>query len=61
MKLKVKSLGLDLLDYDACSTLWVRSWDDYVEFVRSEEYRVLAADTKHFMDVEGGGIKVMAG
>ncbi|KAF2265499.1 hypothetical protein CC78DRAFT_461048 [Lojkania enalia] len=38
MKEKVKSLGMELLDYDACSSIWVRSWEDWEKFSTSDEY-----------------------
>lgn len=34
MKEKVKSTGADLLDYDGCSELWVKSWDDWAKFAK---------------------------
>ncbi|ORY06914.1 EthD domain-domain-containing protein [Clohesyomyces aquaticus] len=62
MKEKIKSFGMELLDYDACSQIWVKSWDDWEKFVTSPEYAAaLMPDTEHFMDVKGEGIKVMAG
>lgn len=39
MKEKLKSLGMEVLDYDACSTLWVRKWEDWIDFVSSPEYQ----------------------
>lgn len=39
MKDKVRSLGMEVLDYDACSTIWVRRWEDWVEFASSAEYQ----------------------
>lgn len=60
MKAKAKSLGMDLLDYDGCSTLWFRNWDDAERFFNSSEYGALADDCKHFMDTSNG-IKMMAG
>ncbi|KAF2790606.1 hypothetical protein K505DRAFT_250817 [Melanomma pulvis-pyrius CBS 109.77] len=38
MKKKIQDLGMDLLDYDACSTIWVRSWEDWERFSGSPEY-----------------------
>ncbi|KAF2492443.1 hypothetical protein BU16DRAFT_515406 [Lophium mytilinum] len=38
MKEKVKSLGMDLLDYDGCSQIWVKSWDDWEKFFTSPQY-----------------------
>lgn len=61
VKEMIKSLGMELLDYDACSQIWVKSWDDWVEFASSPEYAAaLMPDCAHFMDI-ASGIKVMAG
>ncbi|KAF2095597.1 hypothetical protein NA57DRAFT_79315 [Rhizodiscina lignyota] len=61
-KEKVKALGMDLLDFDGCSEIWVKSWDDWERFFKSPEYAAaLAPDCDHFMDVAGAGIKCMAG
>lgn len=60
MKAKVKSLGMDLLDYDGCSTLWFRNWTDAEKFFTSPQYTSLAADCAHFMDTSKG-IKMLAG
>lgn len=61
MKKKVQALGMEVLDYDACSQIWVKSWDDWVEFASSAEYSAaLMPDGANFMDVTAG-IKVMAG
>lgn len=32
MKEKAKSLGLVHVDFDGCSEIWVRSWDDWMSF-----------------------------
>jgi hypothetical protein len=78
MKKKVQELGMEvklsihayskylltsqLLNYDACSQIWVRNWDDWVEFASSPEYvAALMPDADHFMDYKKSGIKVMAG
>ncbi|KAH7377327.1 hypothetical protein BKA66DRAFT_572128 [Pyrenochaeta sp. MPI-SDFR-AT-0127] len=62
MKERVKSLGMEVLDYDACSTIWVRRWEDWIEFASSAEYQAaLMPDADHFMDYKTSGIKVMAG
>jgi hypothetical protein len=53
-------MGMDVLDYDGCSTLWVKSWDDAEKFFSSPEYGNLFADCANFMDT-ASGIKVMAG
>ncbi|KAF2708022.1 hypothetical protein K504DRAFT_534709 [Pleomassaria siparia CBS 279.74] len=52
---------MDLLDFDACSTLWMKSWDDWGRFSTSPEYAAaLMPDAGNFMDINFG-IKVMAG
>ena len=38
MKKKLKSLGMEVLDYDACSTIWVKDWGDWERFSTSPEY-----------------------
>lgn len=60
VKARANKLGMDLLDYDGCSTLWLKCWEDVEAFFSSAEYRSLAADCVHFMDTSKG-IKVMAG
>lgn len=60
MKDRAKAMGMELLDYDGCSTLWFRSWRDAEAFFTSPEYAALAADCKHFMDT-GRGVKAMIG
>ncbi|KAF2737735.1 hypothetical protein EJ04DRAFT_430505, partial [Polyplosphaeria fusca] len=61
-KKKVQSLGMELLDYDACSTIWVKSWEDWERFSSSPEYKkALMPDADHFMDYKTSGIKVFAG
>lgn len=40
MKAKVQSfgyMGIELLDYEGCSTLWFRNWDDAEKFFTSPE------------------------
>ena len=32
MKEKANSLGLEHLDFDGCSEIWVKSWDDWMRF-----------------------------
>jgi hypothetical protein len=58
-KATVQRVGHKLLDFDGCSTMWVRSWDDYERFITSTEYAGLAADCDHFLDVDT--ITVFAG
>lgn len=47
MKEKVKSLGMEVLEYDACSTIWVKTWEDWVEFSSSEEYQAGESLLRH--------------
>lgn len=49
-KEKAKSLGLEHMDYDGCSELWVEKWEDIAAFFGSEEYkRVMQPDCPNFM------------
>ncbi|KAF2664302.1 hypothetical protein BT63DRAFT_444057 [Microthyrium microscopicum] len=58
-KEKVKSMGMDLMDVDGCSEIWVKDWDSWERFLNSPEYaKALGPDCKNFM---GSTIKVMAG
>jgi hypothetical protein len=62
MKEKLKSLGMEVLDFDACSTIWVKDWESWEKFSSSPEYAAaLMPDADHFMDYKTSGIKVMAG
>jgi len=62
MKTKLQELGMEVLDYDGCSQIWVKSWEDWIEFASSPEYAAaLMPDADHFMDYKASGIKVMAG
>jgi hypothetical protein len=38
MKAKIEALGMEVLEYDACSQVWVKSWDDWEKFSTSPEY-----------------------
>jgi len=38
LKEKAKELGLPQLEYDGCSDLYVKSWDDWMKFCKSPEY-----------------------
>jgi len=61
LKGKLKELGMDVLEYDACSQIWVRKWEDWEAFAGSDEYRAaLMPDAEKFMNLEKG-IQVMAG
>ncbi|PYH95282.1 hypothetical protein BO71DRAFT_323512, partial [Aspergillus ellipticus CBS 707.79] len=52
MKDQARSLGMNVLEYDACAQMWVRSWDDWVAFHNSEEYAsALADDCRLFMQL----------
>ncbi|KAF9889462.1 hypothetical protein FE257_007364 [Aspergillus nanangensis] len=48
MKERARSLGENVLDYDGCAQLWVRSWDDWMEFYNSEEYAAALSDDCHY-------------
>ena len=54
-----KASGMDVLDYDGCSTLWFHTWEEAQTFWKSPEYAELASDCDHFMDKNG--IKMFAG
>lgn len=51
MKEKAKILtGIKMLEFDGCSEIWVKSWEDWVRFFSSEEYnRAMSPDCKYFM------------
>lgn len=50
MKERARSLAEGVLNYDACAQLWVRTWDDWLAFSSSEEYKsALADDCQLFM------------
>lgn len=50
MKARAQSLGKSTLDYDACAEIWVRTWDDYMDFYTSKEYAAsLSKDCDLFM------------
>ena len=38
MKEKAKELGLPQLEYDGCSDIYVKSWDEWMRFYKSPEY-----------------------
>lgn len=47
--------------WDACSELYVRKWDDYVRFTASDEFaKVLGPDGAKFVDLEKG-LRVLVG
>ncbi|KAK4941428.1 hypothetical protein LTR10_018697 [Elasticomyces elasticus] len=50
LKEKAKELGLPQLEYDGCSDLYVKSWDDWMKFCKSPEYTaVMNPDAIYFM------------
>ena len=55
--------GMDLtvLDYDACTTMWVRDWDDLERFHLSDDFKKLQVDCQAFMDLTPGSLKAMVG
>ena len=49
------------MDFDGCSTLWFKAWEDFESFFTSPDYEgKLTDDCKRFMDEEAG-INVFAG
>jgi len=59
LKEKAESLGIPLLDFDGCSTIYVKEWDDWMRFYNSEDYKkALNPDVGHFMAMP---IRVMVG
>jgi hypothetical protein len=48
MKERARSLGENVLDYDGCAQLWVRTWDDWMAFYTSNEYAAALSDDCHF-------------
>lgn len=50
MKERARSLGENVLDYDGCAQLWVRTWDNWLAFYNSKEYAAaLSDDCNRFM------------
>ncbi|CAK7214808.1 hypothetical protein SCUCBS95973_002259 [Sporothrix curviconia] len=58
---RIHELGVEAMDYDACTTMWVRAWDDMVQFHKSEDFKRMAADCAHFLDLSPGGLRAMTG
>ncbi|CAK7204330.1 hypothetical protein SEUCBS139899_007085 [Sporothrix eucalyptigena] len=58
---QVKKLGVEVLDYDACTTMWVREWDDMIGFHASADFQRMVQDCGHFLDLSPGGLRAMAG
>ncbi|KAK7425291.1 hypothetical protein QQZ08_008188 [Neonectria magnoliae] len=49
------------MDFDGCSTLWFKTWDDFESFFTSPDYEgSLTEDCKHFTDLDDG-LSVFAG
>lgn len=59
MKEKAKAMGYDVVDFDACSTLYFMSFDDAQKFFERKD-EALGEDCKEFMDLSKG-VKVMVG
>jgi hypothetical protein len=53
MKEKAKELeGIKMLEFDGCSEIFVKDWQDWVNFSGNEEYkRVMGPDCTHFMEM----------
>ncbi|KAI8954218.1 EthD domain-containing protein [Xylaria longipes] len=52
MKERALGLGGNVLDYDGCAELWVRTWDDWLLFCNSKEYSsALKDDCDRFMAI----------
>ena len=61
MKQGLAKIGMKTMDFDGCSTLWFKSWENFEGFFTSPDYeRKLTEDCKGFMDDEAG-INVFAG
>ncbi|KAH7019821.1 EthD domain-containing protein [Ilyonectria destructans] len=61
MKEGLARMGMNTMEFDGCSTLWFKKWEDFENFFTSPEYETnLTDDCKQFMDVEGG-LSVFAG
>ena len=49
LKEKAKALGLAQLEYDGCSDIYVKNWDDWVQFYNSPDYaKALARECSSF-------------
>ncbi|KAH7157912.1 EthD domain-containing protein [Dactylonectria estremocensis] len=61
MREGLSRMGLKPMEFDGCSTLWFKTWEDFENFFTSPEYESnLAGDCSHFMDTDGG-LAVFAG
>jgi hypothetical protein len=59
MREQAKVLGLPQLDFDGCSEIYVKTWDDWINFYNSKEFAAaLGPDCNHFMELP---YTVMAG
>ncbi|KAI0863006.1 EthD domain-containing protein [Xylaria cubensis] len=47
MKERMRSLGVNVFDYDGCAQIWVRTWDDWLSFYNSKEFSVALVDDCH--------------
>ncbi len=59
MREDLKKFGQQVLDFDGCSTVWFRTWDDYSNFFTGQDFPALVQDGELFMDVSS--ITVYAG
>ncbi|KIH87360.1 hypothetical protein SPBR_05349 [Sporothrix brasiliensis 5110] len=58
-KARLAKMGQQVLDFDGCSTLWFRNWDDYEQFFTAPDFSELVADGDLFMDTSS--VTVYAG
>ncbi|KAF7554164.1 hypothetical protein G7Z17_g3097 [Cylindrodendrum hubeiense] len=61
LKERLTRVGMKSLEFDGCSTLWFKTWDDFENFFTGPEHETkLKEDSKLFVDLEGG-LNVFAG
>ncbi|TVY47500.1 hypothetical protein LOCC1_G002240 [Lachnellula occidentalis] len=55
LKEKLQKFGnMQMLDFDGCSEIWVRSYEDGEKFFQSEEYvKAMAGRSRRFLDLLG--------
>ncbi|KAF7557048.1 hypothetical protein G7046_g6131 [Stylonectria norvegica] len=63
MKEGLKRIGMKTMDYDGCSTLWFKTWDNFEEFFTSTDIQVKLTreDCNNFMVLDDPGINVFVG
>lgn len=56
MKEGLVKMGMKPMDYDGCSTLWFKNWDDFEKFFTHPDHLAgkLGEDCQHFLDIESG-------